>query len=348
MNTYGIPRAAALVRQFAERWRVAVPETIATHERTGEPFRFTLVTTETESGVATLTINRPDALNALNEQVVDQLGAAFHAAEADPAVRGIAIAGSGKAFIAGADIRFFVKNIEAKNLQAIAAFTKRTQDLLLAIERCRKPVVALVRGLALGGGVEVALACHSIVATPRASFAFPETGIGIYPGLGGTQRTTRRVGTALAKWLVLSGQSIGAGEALAIGLIDRIAPPEQLDDAVRACIVNGPIRSRTPIPVPESHRELAAFFGGIAAADLGNLSGDAIEDPRTASAVRRMRGHAPIAMRLALDLIDRGETLSIEEGLALELSHLEEIFSTADAREGLSSVGRRAPVFKGA
>jgi enoyl-CoA hydratase/3-hydroxyacyl-CoA dehydrogenase len=347
MNAYGMARTAALVQTVADRWHVPVPETIAAHARANEPFRFTLVTTAIAGGIATLTINRPDALNALNESVVEQLGKAFRAAAADPSVRGIVLAGSGKAFIAGADIRFFVKNIESKNVQAIARFTKTTQGLLLEIERCPKPVVARVRGLALGGGVEVALACHYIVATPAASFAFPETGIGIYPGLGGTQRTTRRMGTALAKWLVLSGQTVSAEDALAIGLIDRVVPPDQLDDAIRACVAAGPVKSWSPKPVPAAYQEIAAFFSRLDAAGL--QSADATGgDARVASAVRRMRKHAPLALRLAFDLVERGETLPIEDGLALEFSHLEEIFSTADAYEGLSSVGRRPAVFKGA
>ncbi len=348
MNAYGLPRVEALVRDVARRWSAGVPETIAAHTRTSEPFRFTLVTREIADGVATLTINRPDALNALNEAVVDQLSAAFRAAAADPSVRGIAIAGSGKAFIAGADIRFFVKNIDAKNLQAIARFTRTTQALLLEIERCPKPVVARVRGLALGGGVEVALACHYIAATPNATFAFPETGIGIYPGLGGTQRTPRRVGPALAKWLVLSGQTVGADEALAIGLIDRVAPPEEMDATVRALIASGPVRSRTAPAVPDSHRALADFFERIDVTRLSDVAAAAGGNERVASAGRRVQRNAPIALRLASDLIDRAGDLSIDAGLAAELSHLEDIFSTADAYEGLTNVGKRPPVFKGA
>ena len=181
--------------------------------RAGHPFHFTLVRSQVADGIATLTINRPDAMNALNEAVFAQLEAGFHSAAADSAVRGIVIAGSGKAFVAGADIRYFVRHIEAGTIDAIAEFTRRGQALLRAIETCAKPVVARVHGMALGGGVELALACHAIVATPKASLAFPETGIGIYPGLGGTQRTPRRIGTGLAKWLVLSGQTLGAEEA---------------------------------------------------------------------------------------------------------------------------------------
>src|SRR5262249_52288246 len=148
-----------------------VPGLFSRQAASGKPFHFTLVRREDKGGVATLTIDRPDALNALNEAVMAQLGDAFRAATADPAVKGIVIAGSGKAFVAGADVRFFVRNIEAKNIPKIAQFTRTGQELLLDIQRSRTPVVARVHGLALGGGVELALACHSIVATPNATFA---------------------------------------------------------------------------------------------------------------------------------------------------------------------------------
>ena len=157
-------------------------------------------------------------MNALNETVVAQLGEAFRRAAADPATSGIVIAGAGRSFVAGADIRFFIQNIESGDLDRIVRFTEQCQALLLEIQNCPKPVVARVHGLALGGGVELALACDYIVAAPGASLGFPETGIGIYPGLGGTQRTTRRIGPGLAKWLVLTGSIIPAEEAAAIGL----------------------------------------------------------------------------------------------------------------------------------
>ena len=253
------------------------------------------------------------------------------------------IAGSGKAFVAGADIRFFVRHIEAGTIGAIAEFTKRGQALLRAFETCPKPVIARLHGLALGGGVELALACHVIVATPKATLAFPETGIGIYPGLGGTQRTTRRVGRGLAKWLVLTGQTIGAEEALAIGLVDRVVPYEQLDAAIADVIAAG----RAPHPIPDAYRPIADFFDRHSVhALLGGLA-EPPSDARLAKAVKRIGSKAPIALRIAADLIDRGAALPIEEGLALELAHLNEIFATKDAYEGLSSLGKRPPVFEG-
>ncbi len=345
MNHYGIERAAALADTHARSWSVPVPDLLVRQARAAQPFRFTLVRSDVAGGIATLTINRPDAMNALNAAVVDQLRSAFHAAADDPAVTGIVIAGSGKAFVAGADIRFFVRNIESGHIDRIAAFTKEAQDLLLAIAQCPKPVVARVHGLALGGGVEMALACHAIVATPRASFAFPETGIGIYPGLGGTQRTTKRVGKGLAKWLVLTGQMLGADEALAIGLIDRVVPHEHLDAAVAAAIADRTMPAQRSAP-PETHRAIADLFESHSVDALLTCPPE-VADKRLASALRRLGSKAPIALRIASDLIDRGAGVPVEDGLRMELAHLEEIFATADAAEGLKSLGQRAPVFKG-
>ncbi len=346
MNHYGIGRARDLVAGFAARWNMPMPSTLDRQAATGRPFRFALVRSEETDGIATLTINRPDAMNAINEDVISQLEEAFSAAVANPAVKGIVIAGSGKAFIAGADIRYFVRHIEAGTIGTIAAFTRRAQALLRAFETSPKPVVARVHGLALGGGVELALACHAIVATPKASLAFPETGIGIYPGLGGTQRTPRRVGTGLAKWLVLSGQTVGAEEALAIGLVDRVVPYEQLDATIAEVIARGPSGGTRSIAVPESHRAIAEFFDANSVDAL--LSADTPpSDARVAKAVKRIASKAPIALRLAAELVDQSTTVPIEQGLELELSHLDEIFATQDAYEGLSSLGRKAPVFQG-
>jgi enoyl-CoA hydratase/3-hydroxyacyl-CoA dehydrogenase len=347
MNQYGVDRSLALASLLAATWKIPVPQLLARQAATGQPFGFAWVRSEIADGIGTVTINRPDAMNALNEDVVAQLGDSFRRLAADPGVRAIVIAGSGKAFIAGADIRFFLRNIESRELGRTRAFTQQGLDLLRDIAAASKPVVARVNGLALGGGVEVALACHYIVASPRATFAFPETGIGIYPGLGGTQRTTRRIGRGLAKWLVLTGQTVGADEALAIGLVDRVVPHDQLDAAIVDVVRSGPVGERTPHAPPDTHRALAEFFERHDADALreGHVGGAA--NDRVAKAVRRVASKAPMALRIAGDLIDRGAGMTLEEGLAMELSHLEEIFSTRDAYEGLSSLGKRAPVFEG-
>jgi enoyl-CoA hydratase / 3-hydroxyacyl-CoA dehydrogenase len=347
MNHVGIARALDLVAGYAARWNVEIPHILASHARDGKPFHFAFVRSEVADGIATLTINRPDAMNALNEEVVAQLESAFNATARDPSVRGIVIAGSGKAFVAGADIRFFVRNIDAGRIDRIAQFTARAQALLRSLETCSKPVVARLHGLALGGGVALALACHTIVATPKATLAFPETGIGIYPGLGGTQRTTRRVGRGLAKWLVLTGQTLGAEEALTVGLVDRVVPYDHLDATIAETIAAGKAADRKTPPEPADYRALADFFDKHDVEAFRTGAAPSASDPRAAKALKRMGSKAPIALRIAAELIDRSVDLPIDKGLELELSHLEEVFSTKDAYEGLTSLGKRKPIFEG-
>jgi enoyl-CoA hydratase/3-hydroxyacyl-CoA dehydrogenase len=257
------------------------------------------------------------------------------------------MSGSGKAFVAGADIDFFVQNIDNDDLARTVEFTEIAQDLFREIDHCSKPVVARLHGLALGGGLELALACDHIVASEKAVMAFPETGIGIYPGLGGMQRSSRRIGPGLAKYLIFTGQMLKAREALAIGLIDCVAAPEELDEAVREFMERGTVQERTPAPVPEPYVTVAEFFEHTDIDVL--LAGDQPEqgDPIVAKARERLSRNAPIALRLAGELIDQGIDMPLDDALQLELDHLLEIFSTRDAYEGLSNVGRASPSFKG-
>lgn len=347
MNRLGTDKAAALVSDFAARWSVPVPAILAERAAAKQPFSFELVRSQIKDGVATITIHRPDAMNALNEAVVAQLRDKFTAAAADPAVRGIVIAGSGKAFVAGADVRFFVRNIDAKDIQRTYDFTTAGQELLQAIDDCPKPVVARLHGLSLGGGVELALACDYLVATPNASFAFPETGIGIYPGLGGTQRTSRRIGVGLNRWLVFTGQTVGAEEAAAIGLIDQVVEHAALDEAVAAAIARGAPTERRRPALSAKHAALEAFFAANDADTLREGKADTKGDEGLAKAMKRVASKAPIALRLSQKLIDEGSKVPLADGLAMEMAHLFEIFGTRDAYEGLSTLGKRAPVFEG-
>jgi enoyl-CoA hydratase/3-hydroxyacyl-CoA dehydrogenase len=373
MNRRGIARSLALVSQIASKWALPVPASLVDAGRANTPFALALVrvngpsmsaaagpagphvggATATDSsriarsGIATITIDRPDTMNALNEAVADQLSDAFRKAATDRLTSGLVIAGAGRSFVAGADIRFFLDHIKANDLDGIAQFTKRAQALLTDIDTCPKPVVARLHGVALGGGVELALACDYIVAAPGTSLGFPETGIGIYPGLGGTQRTTRRIGRGLTKWLVLTGKIIAAEEALAIGLIDRVVSHEDLDATAAELIALGVPPSRTPSPVPASHAALAAFFEAhdVDEIRLGRAATNG--DATLERAMKAVGSNAPIALRIAADLIDRGATVSLAEGLQLELAHLGEIFATHDTLIGLSSIGKSRPVFEG-
>ncbi|NIM01752.1 MAG: 3-hydroxyacyl-CoA dehydrogenase/enoyl-CoA hydratase family protein, partial [Acidobacteria bacterium] len=239
---------------------------------------------------------------ALNEAVVGQLHDAFKAAAADDGVKGIVIAGAGKAFIAGADIRFFVRNIDAGDLDRIYDFTVKGHELLHDVSHCVKPVVARLHGLALGGGLELALACDRIVATPKAVVAFPETGIGIYPGLGGTQRTPRRVGTGLAKWLVYTGQTIPAAQAHQIGLVDAVVPHERLDATIADMIASGAGAAERR-ETPAEWRPLESLFAANSVESL--RSGEVrIDDGKLAKMAKKVSFKAPVALRLAEKLID--------------------------------------------
>ena len=346
MNHYGLDKALSLVQTFAGRWEMEVPGLLAERAASGRPFEFRLVKREVRDGVAHLTVNRPDAMNALNEKVVEQLHRAFREAADDDAVRGIVIGGAGKAFIAGADIRFFVRNIDQGNLDRIVNFSQAGHDLLYDIDNCPKPVVARLHGLALGGGLELALACDAIVATPKATLAFPETGIGIYPGLGGTQRTPRRIGPGLSKWLIFTGQMLGAADAAAIGLVERVVPVESLDATVRA-VALGEATAAEKVDRPAKFDALEGFFEANRAEALREKKADAGDDDDLARAMKQVGYKAPVALRLAELLIDEGSDRALPDALRMELEHLTEIFGTRDAYEGLSSLGRKKPVFEG-
>lgn len=177
-------------------------------------------------GVRVLTIDRPDKLNALNRQTLEALDAAFAAAGEDPAVRAVVLTGSGgKAFVAGADIA------EMNALTAIEGreFSLLGQRLMRRIERLPKPVVAMVNGYALGGGLELAMACHLRVAADSARLGQPEVNLGLIPGFGGTQRLLRLAGRAATFELCLLGAPIDAARALQLGLVNRVVPAADLE-----------------------------------------------------------------------------------------------------------------------
>ncbi|WNK19444.1 enoyl-CoA hydratase-related protein [Halomonas piscis] len=177
-------------------------------------------------GVVRLTVNRPKALNALNEEVIEALETALDALERDAELRGVLISGAGdKAFVAGADITR-MRELTAPEARAFAG---RAQTVLKRLERLPVPVVALVNGFCLGGGCELALACDWAVAGDNAVFGQPEVQLGIIPGFGGTQRLPRRVGPAMALELVTTGRKIDAAEALRIGLVNQVMPQAELD-----------------------------------------------------------------------------------------------------------------------
>jgi enoyl-CoA hydratase len=223
-----------------------------------------------DGGVATVTIAREAKLNALDSAVLGELLRAFVAAKADPAVRTVVLTGAGRAFVAGADIA----EMADFGPDEARRFAERGQQLTLLVERLGKPVIGAVNGVALGGGCELALACHIRIASKAAKFGQPEVKLGLIPGFGGSQRLPRLVGKGRALELLLSGGTIDAGEALRVGIVNHVVEADELDGAARALaeqiVANGPlaveyclaaVTSGAEMPLEEALRLEAALFG---------------------------------------------------------------------------------------
>lgn len=202
----------------------------------------TLLYARSEDGIATVTVNRPDKLNALNTTVIGELAAVAERVARDRSVRGMVLTGAGsKAFVAGADINELAA-VDGDTGSDVAA---RGQAAFRAIEQLTKPVIAAVNGFALGGGCELAMACHIRLASPNAKFGQPEVKLGLIPGYGGTVRLPRLVGRGRALELLLSAAVIDAEEAARIGLVNRVVPAELLLEAaygmMRTILAQGPL-----------------------------------------------------------------------------------------------------------
>jgi len=227
---------------------------------------------DVKDGVATVTVNRPDKLNALNDQVVADLRAAVAALKADPAVKGVILTGAGpKAFVAGADIG----NLAQLGVMDGREFALRGQAVLNALETMGKPVLAAVNGFALGGGCELAMACHIRIAGENAKFGQPEVKLGITPGYGGTQRLPRIVGKGRALHLLLSAELIDAQEALRIGLVTKVVPADQLmaeaEKLMRTILANGPVAVALTIDAVHQGLEMTLAEGLQLEANLFGL-----------------------------------------------------------------------------
>ncbi len=213
---------------------------------------FETILVEQDGPVAVVTLNRPKVLNALNILMLRELRAALGALDADAGVRAIVLTGSGeKAFAAGADIG---ELSALKNAVEAAGFIRFGQGLTLDIERMRTPVIAAINGFALGGGCELALACDVRIASENAKLGQPEVNLGLMPGYGGSQRTARLAGRGMAMYLCLSGEMIGAAEALRAGLVEKVVPPaDLLGEAKR---IAGLIAAKAPLAVAATKRAI--------------------------------------------------------------------------------------------
>jgi enoyl-CoA hydratase len=250
---------------------------------------------EKKEGIATVTINRPKVLNALNVVTMDELRRAILDIKHDDSVGVMIITGSGeKAFVAGADIKEFMSLTPDDARQ----FALSGQHVFRLVEKMGKPSIAAINGFALGGGCELALACTIRVASENARLGQPELNLGLIPGYGGTQRLARIVGRGLAMELILSGRFVDAQEALSMRLVNKVEPPDGLMDTCE---------------------EMA----------------------------RVLLSKGALAVRYAMDAIDEGLQVSIDEGCNLEANFFGLCFATEDMKEGVQAfLEKRQPKFQ--
>jgi len=257
---------------------------------------FKYIIYEKNEDVATITLNRPEALNAFSKEVVEEILHALEDVKTDEAVRVVVLTGAGeKAFSAGADIKTMVgmTALKARELSFMG------EKLCVGLENLEKPVIAAINGYALGGGLEVAMSCDLRIASENAKMGQTEINIGLIPGWGGTQRLTRLVGMTKAKELVFTGRIIDAKTAEQIGIVNMVVPADKF-------------------------RETVSQF----AKDLASK--------------------APVALKVAKALINKGSDIGLESALALEREGFGVVGSSEDLKEGVSAfTEKRKPVFKG-
>jgi enoyl-CoA hydratase len=216
---------------------------------------YSTLLTNLENGIFTITINRPDKLNALNKKVFDELEEVIQIVYDDENIKAAIITGQGaKAFVAGADISEFLKVSDEQG----AELARKGQDTFFKIENSPKPFVAAVNGFALGGGCELAMACHFRLASDNAKFGQPEVNLGLIPGYGGTQRLTMLVGKGKAMELMMSGNIIDAGEAKNIGLVNYVTSPENLLEKTKEIL--SVILTKSPVAVSKVIAAVNAFY----------------------------------------------------------------------------------------
>ncbi|MCL6578816.1 MAG: enoyl-CoA hydratase/isomerase family protein [Candidatus Bathyarchaeota archaeon] len=257
---------------------------------------FKFIIYEKSEGVATITLNRPEALNAFSKEVIEEVLQAVEDVKKDENVRVVVLTGAGeKAFSAGADI----KAMKGMNALKARELSLMGEKLCVAFENLEKPVIAAINGYALGGGLEVAMACDLRIASENARMGQTEINIGLIPGWGGTQRLTRLVGVGKAKELVYTGKMIDAKTAEQLGIVNMVVPADKFRETVRQFAL-----------------ELAS--------------------------------KAPVALKVAKALINKGSEISLDAALALEREGFGVVASTEDLQEGVSAFAeKRKPAFKG-
>tara|TARA_B110000881_G_scaffold221147_1_gene249103 strand:- start:2396 stop:4099 length:1704 start_codon:yes stop_codon:yes gene_type:complete len=352
-NKVGINEAHRMAKAYCELADFDMPRTLERQNKISELFNFSYVDVEITNNIAIIRLNRPEAMNALNVNLISELGDVLDDVNTMEGITTIILEGAGKAFVAGADVKFFVDKIKENSFKEIYDFTKHGHEVLDKIESSPKITIALTTGLALGGGLELAISCDYRIGTNRSMFRFPETNIGIYPGLGGTQRTTRICGIECSRYAILAGNSLDSETAKAFGLLTHLVNPNDIPDTIEEIMLVGKPKNKYPLkPVDENNSTVKfakSFYSNEniqKILDRETLENQDLKNPHVSKQIKALSYTAPIALKMAADLLDiaNSKNKTLEEGLSEELKRLEDIFSTSDALEGLSALveGRRS------
>nr|ANV79848.1 bifunctional 3-hydroxybutyryl-CoA dehydratase/3-hydroxyacyl-CoA dehydrogenase [uncultured Candidatus Thalassoarchaea sp.] len=352
-NEMGIDKVFKISKKYCELANMDIPALLQIQKELDMAFDFSYVDIKIDNDIATVILNRPEAMNALNVDLINELGLKIDKLNHRDDISTIVIEGSGKAFVAGADVKFFVDKIKDNSFKEIYDFTADGHNVLNKIENSPKITIALTTGLSLGGGLELALSCDYRIGTNKTQMRFPETNIGIYPGLGGTQRTVRICGIEVARYAVLAGNFLNAETAKAFGLITDLVNQNEILNTINKIVSKGkPINKYGSQKIDDTNSIVTfakGFYSNINIKDIleGSKPKDILNlDQNMVSRQMKLLSYtAPIALKTAAELLEiaNSNNISLTEGLSEELNYLEEIFSTKDALEGLSSLieGRR-------
>jgi enoyl-CoA hydratase/3-hydroxyacyl-CoA dehydrogenase len=329
-------RHRLLERARVRRGLAYLPASLRRDLRSGTGLAERRVVLLFEGELARIRFLRPQALNALDQEMLAELDTAWQEAEARTETRAIVLEGTGPAFMAGVDLDRILAWIEADRLDAIVEFVRAGHRFLERVDHSDRHTMIRLHGLAVGAGAEFCAAFDTVIATPRGSLGFPETSIGIFPAMGGTQRLPRRVGYPVARWWILGGALLAAPRALELGLVDVVVDESALDEEIRlrARATSRPLRAGRRDYAPDLVPEPG--FAGFVEPSLDEL----IDAPPTANRTltrfaRRLRRRPELALRIADSLIQMSRRAPLAEGLAAEIRQLPDVYGTGEALAGI-------------
>ncbi|MAK40526.1 MAG: 3-hydroxyacyl-CoA dehydrogenase [Euryarchaeota archaeon] len=343
-NEFGIQESIRMAKNYCELSDLVLPRWFANLD---SKIPISYVDVAIKNRIAYVKINRPEAMNALNLELVDQLEKTILSLNNNNEIDTIVIEGAGKSFVSGADVKFFVDKIRENSIIDIINFTDKGHSLLSLIENSTKTTIAITTGVTLGGGFELALACDYRIGTPTSKFRFPETSIGIYPGFGGTQRTVRISGIECARYAALAGNFLDSETTKSFGLLTHVTQPTGMNEIIENLSNSGKNKNKYPGKPNDLTNSSVKFAMEFYSEDnmdkifRGEFNDIIVQDEKLKSLqIKNLSRCAPIALKKCDELlqiaVETGDELAL--GLKAELDALEGIFSTNDALEGLSSL----------